>query len=515
MASGTEPSESESSVESAATTVGSAKSETAPKPSVQRAGFARRHKKKLIALAIVLGLPIVFHLGVALGTRLTPPDLPDLSAVSRPKPNEAVPHVGKAYKRKRGKILEVRLVGTPAELGDEHSKLLYDEMVESEGQLYSTFEKYVPLSPVRQLLVDIGKYQFRHVDRGIATDRLVEIAAQARAFSPDPFDGYIPTYQRLVYLQSLYDIGLSFEHSPLLGCTSLVARGKATKDGHTYLARNFDFEAGPVYDDHKVVFLIEETGKIPYASVAWPGFVGTVSGMNAKGVSVVIHGGRARETRENGEPVVHTIRSILAEASTVDEAIAIVQQRKPMVSHILLVADGSGDAAVIERAPGEEPFVRRTDGSKLPLTNSFEGPLSSDPKNQSILAHTSTRSRRSRLDELLSSDAPLDATSIVDILRDKKAPGGEPRSLGDRSTIDAVIATHGVVMDTTDRILWVSEGPHLMGRFVSFDLKKLLDPAFEPAADEAVDSIAAGPALTDGSYDAWVKSGSKHQGLKQ
>ena len=388
-------------------------------------------------------------------------------------------------------------------------------MVESEGQLYSTFEKYVPLSPVRQLVVDIGKFQFRHVDRGISKDRLLEIAAQARAFSPDPFEGYIPTYQRLVYLQSLYDIGLSFEHSPLLGCTSLVVRGKATKDGHTYVARNFDFEAGPVYDEHKVVFLIEETGKIPYASVAWPGFAGTVSGMNAKGVSVVIHGGRARETREDGEPVVHTIRSILAEASTVDEAIAIVRDRKPMVSHILLVADGSGDAAVIERAPGEEPFVRRQSGPRLPLTNHFEGPLASDPKNQSILAHTSTRSRRARLDELLTRDAPLDAAGIVDILRDKKAPGGEERSLGDRSTIDAVIATHGVVMDTTDRILWVSEGPHLMGRFVRFDLQRLLDPAFEPSVDDAVDAIAPDPALTDGRYDDWVAAGSKHQGLKQ
>ncbi len=483
--------------------------------SPEKIGFARRHKKKLIALAVLFVLPLVFHVGVAFGTRLTPPPLPDLSSHVLTAKTEPITRVGRAYKRKRGKILEVRLTGSPAEMGDEHAKLLYDEMVESEGQLYRTFEKYVPMSPVRHLIVDIGKFQFRHVDHGISKDRLEEIAAQARAFTPDPFESYIPTYQRLVYLQSLYDISLSFEHSPLLGCTSFVATGKATKDGHTYLARNFDFEAGSVYDEGKVVFLIEETGKIPYASVAWPGFVGTVSGMNAKGLSVVIHGGRARETSEDGEPVVHTTRALLAEASTVDEAIALVRTRRAMVSHILLVADASGDAAVIERAPGEEPFVRRASGPKLPLTNSFEGPLASDPKNQSILAHTSTRSRRARLDELLARDEPLDPPSIVDILRDKRAVGGAERPLGDRSTIDAIIATHGVVMDSTAKVLWVSEGPHLMGRFVRFDLASLLDPAFEPRADDPVDAIAEDPALTDGRYRAWVEAGSKHQGVKQ
>jgi isopenicillin-N N-acyltransferase like protein len=487
----------------------------ASKAPTKKPSFARRHKKKLIALAVLLVLPVLMHIGVALLTRLTPPALPDLSSIKAERSDDGITRAGPSYKRKRGKVLEVRLRGTPAEIGHAHSTLLYDEMVESEGALYKTFEKYVPLSPVRHLIVDIGKFQFRHVDRGIASDRLLEIAAEARAFSPDPFESYIPTYQRLVYLQSLYDISLSFEHSPLLGCTSFVATGKATANGHTYLARNFDFEAGPVYDDGKVVFLVEEEGKIPYASVAWPGFVGTVSGMNAKGVAVVIHGGRARDTREDGEPVVHTTRAILAEASNLDEAIAIVQSRKAMVSHMLLISDAEGHAAVIERAPGEAPFVRRMDSDELPLTNHFEGPFAADPKNQSIRAHTSTLPRRARLDELLEGSGPLTPEAIVDILRDKKGKGGDDLPLGNRGAIDAVIATHGVVMDSTDRVLWVSEGPHLMGRFVRFDLQKLLDPNFEPSASDPVDAISEDPALDDGRYKAWVDGGSKHPGIQK
>ena len=477
-----------------------------------RPSFARRHKKKLIALALLLVLPFIAHFAIAIATRLTPPTLPDLSG-QRAISADGITRIGESYKRKRGKMLEVRLTGSPAEIGDAESKLLYSEMVESEGALYKTFEKYVPLSPVRHLIVDIGKLRFRHVDRGISPERLTEIAAEARAFDPDPFAGYIPTFQRLVYLQSLYDISLSFEHSPLLGCTSFVATGKATANGHTYLARNFDFEAGPVYDEGKVVFLIEETGKIPYASVAWPGFIGAVSGINARGVSIVIHGGRARETSEDGEPVVHTTRQILAEATNVDEAVAIATAKKPMVSHILIVSDATGRAAAIERAPGEPPFVRWMETNELPVTNHFEGPFASDPKNLSIRAHSSTLARRERLDELLASAAPLTPDAIVAILRDKKGKDGATLPMGNRGTIDAVIATHGVVMDATEKVLWVSEGPHLMGRFLRFDLGRLLDPSYEPGENEPVDAIAEDPSLTDGEYDAWVKAGSKHPGI--
>jgi hypothetical protein len=71
------------------------------------------------------------------------------------------------------------------------------------------------------------------------------------------------------------------------------------------------------------------------------------------------------------------------------------------------------------------------------------------------------------------------------MLRDHRCAGGADRAsrsraaagdkdescpLGDRRAIDALIATHGVVADTTARVLYVSVGPHLSGRFVGVDL---------------------------------------------
>src|SRR5262249_20964085 len=145
--------------------------------------------------------------------------------------------------------------------------------------------------------------------------------------------------------------------------------------------------------------------------------------------------------------------------------------------------------------------------------NHFEGPFADDPANRRVEAVTSTRTRRLRLDELLA-DLPPGAgvQAIVGVLRDRRGVGGAALPLGNRSTLDALIATHSAVMDATARVIWVSEGPHLAGRYLRFDVGKLLDPAFTPVATDPVDAIPADPILTDGSYDAWVRSGSPHRG---
>lgn len=474
------------------------------------AAVLRNHRKKLIALGVLVLGPCAFHAGVGLGTRIEPP--PVTVPAGEVRESGDLRTFGGSYVTHRGKILEVGLRGTPEEIGYSHARLLYPEMRANEGTLYGQFEKYVPVPPLRWLIVDVSRLQFRSVDQGMPEERRREIAAQALGFQPDPYSGFMPTYHRLVFLQSLYDIALSFERSPLLGCTSFALTDGAAEGGHALLARNFDFEAGPIFDTGKAVFLVRQTDRIPYASVAWPGLVGAVSGMNAEGVAAVVHGARAREPQPAGEPVVHTVRDVLGRARTTEEAIEILRAARPMVPHMIFLVDASGDAAIVERVPGAEPFVRRGRG-KVPLTNHLEGPFASDPANRRVEAETSTWPRRRRLDELLANLPPGAAVQdAVRVLRDKSGPGGERLPLGDRRTLDALIATHAVVMDATARALWVSEGPHLTGRFVRFDLARLLSPEYTPGQDTDVVAIPPDPVAENGEYDAWVRAGSPHHG---
>jgi isopenicillin-N N-acyltransferase-like protein len=368
---------------------------------------------------------------------------------------------------------------------------------------------------LRWAIVDLARWRFRGLEATLPPERRREIAAYAAGFQPDPFGVGMGTYQRFVLLNSLYDIMLAFERSPLIGCSSLVLRGEAAGRAHTLLGRNFDFEGPSVLDRDKALFLVHELGRIPYASVSWPGFVGVASGMNALGVGIVVHGARAKTPQPSGDPVTMTVRELLGTARDTAEAVALLEQRRPMVPHILLVADASGDVAVVERAPGEAAAVRRPTGARVALTNHFEGPWATDPANQAVLEHTSSRTRRQRLDELLANlPAGASVEQVVSLLRDKRGKGNVDLPLGHRSAIDALIATHSVVMDLTGRELWVSEGPHAAGRYLRFDLARLLDPGFRPSLPEPLVAISADELLADGRYQRWLDAGSPRQGAE-
>jgi hypothetical protein len=456
---------------------------------------------------LAAGVLVLFgtHETLRLTTRMAPPSLaPDRPET--PVDRGAIRHLGAAYARSRGGIREVYLSGTAEELGAQQARLDYELMVDNERSLWGVFSRYVPFWPARALIMDLSRVRYRHVDQGFPDARRREVAAQARAFTPDPFDAELPTYQRMVFLHSLYDIALSFEHSPLIGCSTFLLGPEATRDSHTLLARAFDFEAGEVFDRSKAVFFVRGEGAIPFASVSWPGLVGVMSGMNAEGVAVVVHGGRAGEPRAVGEPVVFMLREVLERAHDTDEAVAILKEQTVMVSHIVIVADARGRFAVVERAPGVPAFARQTfaDPGRVGVTNHFEGPLAGDPKNLAVRASTSSVARRERLDEMLAQIGPheADVPRAVAMLRDHACSRGVGCAIGDRRSIDALIATHGVVADTTDRVLWVSAGPHLSGHFTRFDLKTIFQEGHVPETDLDEETLPDDPILHDGRYAA-------------
>jgi len=466
--------------------------------------IARRHFGKLaFALAISLSLLSATHFAVNARARLSPPPIAEPHGQAS-SPSPILRRIADSYALSRGKLLEVGLRGTPEQIGFQHARLLYPEMVANEGILLGRFQEQVPNRVARRVLLDLAELRYAHVDRGMSLARREEIAAGARGFQPDPYSGLFPTYQRFVYLNALYDMALSFEHSPLIGCTTITLGGDALEGGGGILARAFDFEVDEVFDRNKAVFLVRETGKIPFASVAWPGLVGVVSGMNESGVAVVVHGARAGSPEAEGEPVVHALRRVLSTARDTTEALRALAEQPAMVSHIVILSDAQGRAAAVERVPGKPNFVRFLP-SKAATSNHLEGPFAQDPKNLAVRAKTSTLPRRDRADELLArlparlsaSDAVNDAIAL---LRDRQGPGDRKLDLGDRSAINALIATHGVVMDTKQRVLWVSESPHLLGRFVAFDLKRMLAPDYHPKQAGELPASGEDPLLTSGDY---------------
>jgi hypothetical protein len=411
-----------------------------------------------VLLGVVLAL-VVAHFGIRIGARIDPPkvEVPNTEMSHGPNGSRLLE---KSWARRDGEIWVVHLSGSPETIGYSQSRLMYDEMVENERVLLGQFDSRVPL-PFRILLLDLAQLRYRKVADQFDPERRREVAAAALGFSPDPYESVFPTFQRFAYLNALYDISLSFERSPLIGCTSF------TFEKAPLLARAFDFDVDDVFDRRKAVFFVKEDGKIPFASVAWPGLVGVLSGLNQEGLGIVVHGARAGEPATEGEPVVHALRRVLSTSKNVDEALKALAQRHAMVSHIVVLIDASGRSVAVERVPGRDNHVRELDERDV-VTNHFYGPAANDPKNVTVREKTSTVDREARGKELVASQA--DVTAAVAMLRDRKAKGGSDLAPGDRRAIDAEIATHGVVMGPRARALWVSEAPHLTGKFVRFEL---------------------------------------------
>ena len=435
--------------------------------------FAARHKKKLAALGLLVAGPFLAHACIGLTMGVSPP------AITFPKLEKRTDgprtYAGKGFATRERGLIEAHLEGTPEEIGAQHGTLLYDRMVENEREVWDGFAAIVPFSPARVLMFDMGRVMHRNVAENFPLERRREIAAEAMAFSPDPYADKLPTYERMISLHALYDISLGFEHSPLLGCSAFALSGKATANGHSLVARAFDFDAADVFDRDKAVFFVKPDGAIPFASVSWPGLVGVLTGMNAEGVYVSVNGGRARDNQTRGVPVVVSLRDTLERAHSTAEATAILASQEVMVSHIVFVADGYGKVAIVERAPHEKANIIETftDPSRVALTNHFEGPWKDDPRNLAVRKSSTTVARRARLDELLPAVREGTATpaTMLATLRDRTCAASEGTCpIGDRRTLDALIATHGIVADTTAKILWVGVGPHLAGKFVGFDL---------------------------------------------
>ncbi len=175
-------------------------------------------------------------------------------------------------------------------------------------------------------------------------------------------------------------------------------------------------------------------------------------------------------------PVELLMREIMEQARSVSDVVRMVKETPVLVPDFYLVGDGkTGESAVIERSP-HRIEVRRAHTDVSLLTNHALSPaFSSDAENDRLKRYLTSGARYRRLEELVRRNrGAIDPKRALEMLRDKRGAGGEQLGLGNRNALDALIATHSVVVDATSMILWVSEGPHLLGRYIGFDLRKEL-----------------------------------------
>ncbi|NTV52683.1 MAG: hypothetical protein HGA76_06705 [Candidatus Firestonebacteria bacterium] len=396
--------------------------------------------------------------------------------------------LGQGFRFDRGGIHACSLKGSPSERGLVMGRLFDPQSRRVEQALLDTVRRFIPWEPVRWLLAKFVLIRNRDLDHYLPAEVLAEMQGLALG-TADLYPQYGEHFARLLNYLAAHDLSHALmDDKALAGCTAFGATTRATSGGQVLLARNFDFEAGAAFDAEKVVLRVQPENGHAFLSVAWPGMFGVVSGINDAGLGVVLLAGHSADKPGVGTPVSVVARQVLEQAGTLAEAVRIIREARVFVAETFLLGSGPENAFVaVEKTPQHCGVRGQGEAVVLAANHFLSRELQGDPKNQAYMGSGTSVPRWQRLHELVQgSFGRLDIPACVAVLRDRRAPRGGSQGLGNRQAINALVASHSVVMDLKNQVIWVSAGPHQLGAFVPFAWARLESPVPQPwvASDE-------------------------------
>ena len=252
-------------------------------------------------------------------------------------------------------------------------------------------------------------------------------------------------------------------------CSALAVGDRHTDQGDYVMGRNLDY---PVFTEplteFQTLFLIELRQGQRLASLAWPGYVGVCTGINAAGVALAQLSAMSRDRTLKGTPAALRFRQALEEGDTVAAVAARVLSMPGTIGNNLMLC-GPREALVLEIS-ARQGAVRRPERGLLTATNHYQSPAMQGLKGRfpprppySVLTayqftEAYSQARNHRLQELASGRrlGPIDLQKIL---------------------ADPGIANAGTAVCTVfhpaDRLLWVARGktpPVNRGPFVTIKL---------------------------------------------
>jgi hypothetical protein len=244
-------------------------------------------------------------------------------------PAETIARCGQGWLEEIDGYAVLHLKGTPYEMGYQHGALLKDRAAANLGNMLGMDEgKKVQLGPIEVR----------------PTDAIKTILGIQREFVPPQY------FEELRGLAAgsgikLQDVEVANFIPELFHCSGFAIMNSATKDGTLYHGRVLDYAIDWGLQDHAVIIVYEPEGGIPFVNVSYAGFVGCVTGMNAKGVSIGEMGGGG-QGHWKGMPMALLVRDALARAETLSEALEIFEKTPRTCQYFYVVADGKTNEAV-------------------------------------------------------------------------------------------------------------------------------------------------------------------------
>lgn len=440
--------------------------------------FRKKWVKRLFYVFLFLFLLLlVFILWFYFATKVHPPqcNLTQNTKIQRVQLSETKWVKGNNILQKNAfGMYEMYLEGNPYELGVAHGDLTRELNFFQEKAFVSQIKRMIPSQSVLNKLKYFIAFFNRDLEDYITEEYQQEIYGVSQ-FASDSFNFIAPKYHRMLNYHAAHDIGHAVQDKNMTtGCTSFIIRGKKTQDGNMLLGRNFDFYSGDSFAKNKIVCFVNPNKGFKYAYITWAGFMGVVSGMNEKGLSITINASKSSIPSGARTPISLLVKEILQYASNLSEAQKIAQQRQTFVSESLLIASAEdNNGMIIEKSPEKSGIVMMKNDVLICPNHFQSNEFQKDEINLLNIKESSSNYRLQRMKQLLDEKDSLTPAMAATVLRNRFGMNNEDLGMGNEKNINQLICHHAVVMDPKNKKMYVSSNPFNLGKFVCYDLNEI------------------------------------------
>ncbi len=460
-----------------------------------------KRKKILRALAWIFGVAgLVLISGIVyllIVSKTNPPYIKNKSALSWQR-TESGPGFytlkNNWFRKSKSGLYELYVEGRPFDRGVVNGKLTRELIQLQEEYFNDQINRMIPSRFYLHFLKYVVGWFNRDLDKHVTEEDKEEIYGISDAAS-DKYDYIGSNYQRILNYHAAHDIGHALQNLALVGCTSFGTWGTKSADGTMIIGRNFDFYVGDHFSENKIVSFENPSDGFKFMSVTWGGFIGVVSGMNEKGLTVTINAAKSDVPTGSATPVSLVAREILQYAGNISEALAIAKKRKMFVSESFLIGSAAdGKAVIIEKTP-DSVGLYDPGGNEIICANHFQSKeLAGLQSNQVQIRQSASEYRYQRMQELLAAAGKNTVAETVKILRDRGGLENADIGLGNEKAVNQLIAHHSIIFEPQKKLVWVSTGPWQLGEYVCYDLNQVFSLAGMKTNREIADSSLNLPA---------------------
>lgn len=419
--------------------------------------MARRLPENPVTIAVVAALTAMAALTAEGQSELHTP------GIAEPQP-KLIAEQGAGALYEVGEHLVCVMEGSPREMGYQHGRLLAEQVHHN---------------------LKVGYMQRSLAGRGYTRAYINEQAQRMAKHFPESYleeiEGLVEgvkaggygdvTYEEILGAACVAEL---LHHGPDAppGCTNFAVFGRWTPDGRLLHGRNLDWDTQSGAQETAAILVWRPENGIPFAMPGWAGCIGSVSGLNAKGVTIGEMTSSSPDETFDGIPLLIIMRRVLQEAGTLDEAVEIIRKGPRTLGWNFVLGDGN--------VPGESgnPDARALEVDEADC-DVF---VPADPGENESLGHR----------------------SLPDVVRRTNHPCGEGQmkkigmAYARRSGLDIPDWETGKPIalallkqeNTYHRYVWLSEQIEAMPKGIG--------------VEEALQLLANGPVLCDNTLHSWV-----------